>query len=164
MPSPTPSAAPVSSAPASAGTRQSARVDPTADAEAMGALTELSRIAEQDLPPELAQLVGLHVSQLNGCAYCTSLHREGALAAGHPPAKLAALPDWPDAPGFTPAERAALALAEQLTRPAGGAVPSSVHAEAADLLGEGVVSRLIWTVAAVNAWNRVGIAAAAPAR
>jgi AhpD family alkylhydroperoxidase len=135
----------------------------TAAPDALQALTDLSGVAAQGLPPDLAQLVSLHVSQLNGCAYCTGLHRDGALAAGQPAPKLDALARWADTPDFTPAERAALALAEHLTRPAGGAVPDGVHAEAVRHLGDAAAARVVWTVAAVNAWNRVGIATAAPA-
>jgi AhpD family alkylhydroperoxidase len=138
------------------------RVNPTTAApDALQALTALSQVAGKDLPPALAQLVSLHVSVLNGCAYCTGLHRDGALAAGQPAAKLAALPAWADSPDFTPEERAALALADHLTHPAGGTVPPDVHAEAADRLGPAATAGVMWTIAATNAWNRVGIASAA---
>ncbi|MFI0718510.1 carboxymuconolactone decarboxylase family protein [Streptomyces sp. NPDC021224] len=139
------------------------RTNPIAAApDALAALTELSSASAEGLPPALAQLVSLHVSQLNGCVYCTGLHRDGALAAGQPALKLEALARWADSPDFTPGERAALGLAEHLTRPSGGAVPEDVHAEAARHLGDAAAARVIWTVAAVNAWNRVGIATAAP--
>ncbi|MBD0738392.1 carboxymuconolactone decarboxylase family protein [Streptomyces sp. CBMA29] len=137
------------------------QVNPTAAApDALQALTELTRVSAEGLAPELAELVRLHVSQMNGCAYCTALHHDAALAAGHPPLKLAALPQWHDSPDFTPAERAALDLAQRLTRPADGAVPAAVHAEVTTLLGPEATARLIWTVATTNAWNRIGIATA----
>ncbi|WP_335974465.1 MULTISPECIES: carboxymuconolactone decarboxylase family protein [Streptomycetaceae] len=135
-------------------------LNPTAAApDALQALTDLSRIAGDGLAPDLAELVSLHVSQLNGCTYCTGLHRKGALAAGQSSAKLAALDGWADSAEFTPAERAGLALAEHLTRPVGGTVPADVHAEAARHLGDTATVRLTWTIAATNAWNRIGIAA-----
>ncbi|WP_042421443.1 carboxymuconolactone decarboxylase family protein [Streptacidiphilus anmyonensis] len=136
------------------------RLDPTASVDAMRALAELTQVAGQDLPPALTELVSLHVSRLNGCAYCTGLHHEGALAAGQSAAKLTRLDSWEDSSDFTPTERAALALAEHLTRPTGGAVPAPVRAEAVRRLGDRSANRLVWTIATTNAWNRVGVAAA----
>jgi AhpD family alkylhydroperoxidase len=130
-------------------------------AQAMVSLTEL---ADTGLPKEtvaLAELLRLHVSQRNGCGYCTALHRDAALAAGQSAEKLGALADWSSAPHFSAEERAALAVADHLTREDSGPIPDALRADAARHFEPSVLARLVWTIAATNAWNRIGLASAA---
>ncbi|MEY9844530.1 carboxymuconolactone decarboxylase family protein [Streptacidiphilus sp. MAP5-3] len=130
-------------------------------AQAMVSLTEL---ADTGLPREtvaLAELLRLHVSQRNGCGYCTTLHRDAALAAGQDPDKLDALLRWSDATHFSAKERAALAVADHLTREDSGPIPDALRADAARHFDPSVLARLVWTIAATNAWNRIGLASAA---
>ncbi|MBF9069802.1 carboxymuconolactone decarboxylase family protein [Streptacidiphilus fuscans] len=130
-------------------------------AQAMVSVTEL---ADTGLPKEtvaLAELLRLHVSQRNGCGYCTTLHRDAALAAGQDPAKLDALAGWPNAAHFSAEERAALAVADHLTREDSGPIPDALRADAARHFEPSVLARLVWTIAATNAWNRIGLASAA---
>lgn len=130
-------------------------------AQAMVSVTEL---ADTGLPKEtvaLAELLRLHVSQRNGCGYCTALHRDAALAAGQDPAKLDALAGWPNSAHFSAEERAALAVADHLTREDSGPIPDALRADAARHFEPSVLARLVWTIAATNAWNRIGLASAA---
>ena len=74
------------------------------------------------------ELVNLRASQINGCAVCLDMHSRGARNAGETDERLFTLAAWRDAPYFTDAERAALALAEAGTRLAdlGDPVPDAV--------------------------------------
>ena len=63
----------------------------------------------------LVQLVGLRISQLNGCGEGVYEHHQAAKRAGETEERLVMIAAWRDAPFFTDAERAALDLAEWLT-------------------------------------------------
>ncbi|HEY4019461.1 MAG TPA: carboxymuconolactone decarboxylase family protein [Pseudonocardiaceae bacterium] len=73
-------------------------------------------------PPGVAEgtweLVGLRISQLNGCGECVYGHNQAAKQAGETEERLVLIAAWRDAPFFTDAERAALDLAESITRAA----------------------------------------------
>lgn len=70
---------------------------------------------ETSLPGELVRLVGLRISQLNGCGEGVYGHHQAAKRAGETEERLVLIAAWRDAPFFTDAERAALDLAEWLT-------------------------------------------------
>jgi alkylhydroperoxidase family enzyme len=55
--------------------------------------------------------------------------------------------------------RAALALAEAGTRLSDGPVSDEVVAEASAHFNEQELAELTWTIAVINAWNRVGAVA-----
>ena len=79
------------------------------------AMSRLDAVAGQGLDPRLRELVRLHASTINGCAYCVDMHSKDARAAGETEQRLYSLGVWREAPWFTPAERAALALTEAVT-------------------------------------------------
>lgn len=71
-----------------------------------------------------------------------------------PEEKIGAIADWQTQPGFTEAERAALALGEAITR-SGGQIADAVWTEAARHFGEGELVELVATAGAFNAFNRM---------
>ena len=105
----------------------------------------------------LRELVKVRVSQLNGCAYCLDMHTIDARALGEREQRLYALDGWREAPFYTPRERAALALAEAITRVADGHVPDAVYDEAAALFAPAELAELIWQIVIMNAWNRIAL-------
>jgi len=100
--------------------------------EALKALQALDGTAEQ-LPYVTRKLVDLRASQINGCSVCVDMHAHELKRAGESDQRIFAVAAWRDAPWFTEAERAALALAEAVTRIADRAdpVPDEVWNEAA---------------------------------
>lgn len=123
------------------------------------AMAGLDRAASAALDPLLAELVRIRVSQINGCAFCLSTHTRAALEAGESENRLDALTSWRESPLFTDAERAALALAEAMTSLSPAGVPGDVFAAAREHFDETPLAHLLWTIAAINTWNRVAIAA-----
>ena len=127
---------------------------------AMTALLNLAKIAESStIPPKTLSLVHLRASQINHCAVCVDMEikrstdRETAQ-------RLGAVAVWRDAPFFTEAERAALALAESITRLADrdDAVSDEVWAEAARHYDEPQLASLVLYIAITNVWNRLNVA------
>ena len=125
--------------------------------KAMNALEAASRKSRIEAP--LQELVRARASQLNGCAYCVDMHSADARAGGETERRLYALPVWHDTPFFTARERAALALTEAATRLTDGPVSDEVFAAAAEQFDEVELAELIWVIAIINAWNRLGAAA-----
>src|SRR5438105_3684317 len=84
---------------------------------AMDALMALNKAMEgTGLSTGLRELVHLRASQINGCGVCAVQHNRIAKEVGETDERLWALATWRDAPYFDDAERAALALAEDMTR------------------------------------------------
>lgn len=82
------------------------------------------------VPVRIKEIVRLRLSTAHGCAFCNRGNRLDAATAGLTEAQIAAI-EWPDDPAWSPAERAALRLAEQmmLTNPRGFLSPE-LYAEA----------------------------------
>jgi len=113
------------------------------------------------LEPGLLELVRARASQLNGCAYCVDMHTGDALTGGENQRRLFALPVWRETPFFTARERAALALTEAATRLTDGPVTDEVYEAAAAQFSDEDLASLIWVIAVINAWNRLGATARA---
>ena len=126
--------------------------------DALQALGELS--AKAGLRRRLLELVNLRASQINGCGVCAVQHPKIARKLGETDDRIFAVAAWRDAPFFTEAERAALALTEAVTRLADAAdpVPDSVWEEAARHYDEQELAALVLSIATVNVWNRLNVA------
>jgi AhpD family alkylhydroperoxidase len=125
--------------------------------KAMNALEAASRKTHIEAP--LQELVRARASQLNGCAYCVDMHTADARKGGESEQRLYALPVWRNTPFFTARERAALALTEAATRLTEAPVSDEVFAEAANHFDEVELAELIWVIAVINTWNRLGATA-----
>jgi uncharacterized peroxidase-related enzyme len=68
------------------------------------------------LPTALKELVIVRTSQMNNCEYCLASHSLLAKKLGYSDAQIATLPRFESSDAFTPREKAALRLAERLTR------------------------------------------------
>lgn len=135
--------------------------------DAMSAIGGLYKAMHRGGVPELTlELVHLRASQINGCAPCIEQGNRGSVKAGATEEKLWTLSAWREAPYFTDAERAALALTEAATRIAdrtGDAVPDDVWDEAADHFDEKGLSAIIMMIATTNFFNRLNIPIKEPA-
>ncbi len=80
--------------------------------------------------------------------------------AGETDERLFALAAWRDAPYFTDAERAALALTEAVTRLSDrpDPVPDEIWDEAVRHYDEPALAALILSIALINVWNRLNVA------
>ena len=129
--------------------------------DAMKAMLALSGSAEPDgLPFATRKLVHLRASQINGCSVCVDMHSKELKQAGESDERIFAVGAWREAPYFTEPERAALALAETVTRLSDreDPVPDAVWDEAARHYDEPALAALVVQIAAINAWNRINAA------
>ena len=88
------------------------------------------------------------------------MHARSARAAGESDARLFTVGAWRDAPDFTDAERAALALTEAVTRLSDRSdpVPDELWNEAARHYDEQQLGALVLSIAVINVWNRLNVA------
>jgi AhpD family alkylhydroperoxidase len=125
--------------------------------DAMDALDRYLQDCALERP--LLLLVQLRASQINGCAYCLDMHWKDLRAAGEKEQRLYSLDAWRECPYYSDRERAALGWTEAVTLVADGHVPDAVYDEVRAHLGEKELADLTLAVAAINAWNRLSIAA-----
>ncbi|MEV3987854.1 carboxymuconolactone decarboxylase family protein [Streptomyces sp. NPDC049837] len=134
--------------------------------ETMPAIQDLIKAAKTGGVPEtILELVHLRASQINGCGFCVDFGARQAKKSGVSDEKLHAVAAWREAPYFSDAERAALALAEAATRLADRSdpVPDVVWDEAADHFDEKQLASIILWVATTNFFNRINVTVKQPA-
>lgn len=108
------------------------------------------------LPEELIHLVFLRVSQINGCAHCIDLHSRD-LRKTMSVDKIMLLPVWEEVPHlFSERERAALAWAEEVTRVSETHASDDAYAAVSAVFEPKELVELTITIAAMNAFNRLG--------
>jgi AhpD family alkylhydroperoxidase len=128
---------------------------------AMPALQRLSAAAKSTgVPSSTLHLIEVRASQINGCAVCLDMHTREMKNAGEPDERINMVAAWREAPYFTDAERAALALTESMTRLADSSdpVPDEIWDQAARHFDEQQLAGLVLGIAGINTWNRINAA------
>jgi AhpD family alkylhydroperoxidase len=134
--------------------------------DAMPALQALhASIEKSGMPRRTLELVNMRAGQINGCSVCVDGHWRIARKAGETDERLFAVAAWREAPYFTAGERAALALAEALTRLSDRveAITDEIWDEAARHYDESALAGLVLAIACINVWNRLNVATRQPA-
>ena len=127
---------------------------------AMQAIQALNAATDKGgVPAATLALVHLRASQINGCSACVHGGVHTARKAGETDDRLATVAAWREAPYFTDAERAALALTEAATRLADrpDPVPDDIWDEAAKHYDERGLAALVLTIATTNLFNRLNL-------
>jgi AhpD family alkylhydroperoxidase len=114
-------------------------------------------LARGPLEESLRELVSVRISQINGCSFCIDTHMNKALAAGVEQLKLNLLTQWSDVDMFDFRERAALGLAEKLTRIEGRRISDDDYQEMLEDFGEDELTDLVHLIALMNSWNRMSV-------
>jgi AhpD family alkylhydroperoxidase len=128
--------------------------------DALKVLQSLSALTQNSgLPKGTLGLIHLRASQINGCAVCLDLHRRHQ-RGDETDERLFTVSAWREAPFFTDAERAALALTESITRLSDreDPVPDAVWNEAARHYDERGLASLVLAIATTNVFNRLNVA------
>jgi AhpD family alkylhydroperoxidase len=107
----------------------------------------------------------VRASQVNGCSACVEGGVKTAMKAGETPERLATVAAWREAPYFSDAERAALALTEAATRLADSPdpVPDTIWDEAARHYDEKGLAALVLAITVTNVFNRLNRVTRQPA-
>jgi AhpD family alkylhydroperoxidase len=129
--------------------------------DAMAAMQALAKASEQGGVPKATSLfMVLRASQINGCSVCVDMHARELKRIGESDQRIHAVGAWRDAPYFTEAERAALALTEAVTRLSDrpDPVPDALWNDVAQHYDEPALASLLLTISSINVWNRLNVA------
>jgi uncharacterized peroxidase-related enzyme len=102
---------------------------------------------------KLKELIIVRTSQVNDTPYCLASHTILARGLGWTDDQLSHLAEWSRRDDFTPAEKAALRLAETVTRDA-HAVTDEQFAELRTFYSEGEIVELLCAIGLFNYFNR----------
>jgi AhpD family alkylhydroperoxidase len=133
---------------------------------ALEALQSVSKAAAKTgVPSATSQMVALRASQINGCSFCCEMHARELREGGESEERIATVAAWREAPWFSDAERAALALTEAVTRIADrpDSITDEIWANAAKHYDESQLGGLLLDIGAINVWNRLNAATRTPA-
>lgn len=111
---------------------------------------------------EVAHLVDLRASQLNGCAFCVDMHVKEAKIRGERELRLHHVAVWRESPLFSERERAVLEWTELLTRLPADGVPDEAYARVSAALTEKELAALTFLIVGINGWNRLNVAFRVP--
>ncbi len=117
------------------------------------ALTTPLVSGKSQVDPRIRCLATELAAHLNGCSWCVDFGRAVALRQGVPAEKLDALDEHATSPLFTPRERAALGLAQAITRDVH--VSDPVWEEARRHFADRELVELVVAVAMETFYNRV---------
>ena len=126
--------------------------------DALQSILALNAAVEKcGVPAKTLHLIHMRVSQINGCSVCLDMHGREMLGTKETTERLLTVAAWRDTPYFTPAERAALALAESATRLSDrhDAVSDEEWAEATLYYNEQQLAALVISIGVINFFNRV---------
>ncbi len=127
----------------------------------LSALQKLSAATHHaGVPRTTLLLIEVRASQINGCSVCLDMHTRELRNQGESDERIFMIGAWREAPYFTDAERAALALTESLTRLADQSdpVPDAMWEEASRHYDEQELGALVVAIASINTWNRINAA------
>ncbi|WP_150236524.1 carboxymuconolactone decarboxylase family protein [Nocardiopsis quinghaiensis] len=126
--------------------------------EVYGKLDEIDKIIAGHLDTGVLELVKLRASVLNGCSFCVDLHTRAALDAGETQQRLFLVSAWYEAGEiFTDAERAALALTDEITRMGEHGVSDEAYDAASGHFDDQALAALITAASMINLYNRLAV-------
>lgn len=115
-------------------------------------------LAKSSLGRDLVTLVKLRASQINGCGYCVHMHTGEALRSGEAIERIALTAAWQETSVFSPAERAALAWTDAVTRLGPEGPSDALFRALQEHFSPAEIARLTLAIGMINLWNRLGVA------
>lgn len=119
-----------------------------------------NRISELDtkisLDPATALMVKLHVAQINSCHFCIDIAKSIAIQKFKQTEKFYQLNEFRDSDLYSPSERAALLLAEELT--VVKAITDDTFENAKRHFTERQLAEISWLVATEHYYNMINLA------
>ena len=125
----------------------------------------LVAVQKGGVPGSTLELTHMRASQINGCSACVEGAIRHAHGSGELDERLLMVAAWQHSSQFTEAERAALELAEEMTRLADRSdpVPDETWARTAEHYDERALAALVLHVALTNLFNRLNVSTRQPA-
>lgn len=115
------------------------------------------RLYESTISRTLIELIKIHVSQINKCAYCIDYHTGEALKNGETQRRIFALSAWQESPLFTDEERAVLQVVEEMTYIFKEGVADESYERLKSYFTEKEIADIFICISYINFLNRIGI-------
>jgi len=115
-------------------------------------------LGKTSINPLLRELIKIRASQINGCAFCISMHTKQARKLGESEERIYALSAWRESNQFSETERAILALTDETTNLSHCGVSDETYENASTHLKENELAEVIVQIATINTWNRIAVA------
>jgi len=126
--------------------------------EALEKVMGLERyVRKSDIDKKFAELIKLRVSQMNGCSYCINMHTKGARKLKVTNDQLDQLKTWNGSDIYSPKEKVALQLAENMTLISEKGVSDELYDRVREHYDEKEYVDLVMIINQVNLWNRLSI-------
>ena len=109
------------------------------------------------LDQDLAELIEIRASQINGCANCINMHATYARERGETEQRIYLLSAWREAPCYTDRERAAFGWTEALTRMSEGHTHEAAYEALKPHFSEEERVKLTLMINIINGWNRISV-------
>ncbi len=106
---------------------------------------------------KLAELIKLRVSQMNGCSYCINMHKKGAKKLKVINEQIDQLKTWDETDIYSPKEKVALQLAENITLISAKGVSDELYDKVREHYDEKEYVDLVIIINQINMWNRLSI-------
>jgi AhpD family alkylhydroperoxidase len=127
--------------------------------EAQGPIEALQKVQKYvdslGIDKKLLHLLRFRVSQINSCAYCLDMHFKEGIHDGDTALRLISVSAWRETPYYSPAEKAALAFAETLTRLPEEEDSDHIHDELSKYFSKEEIANLTLAIVQINSWNRI---------
>ncbi|MDL9980426.1 carboxymuconolactone decarboxylase family protein [Microbacterium sp. ASV49] len=118
--------------------------------------------ADSGIDDRFKEIMMIHASQLNGCAFCVRVHLDRAVEAGLDIDTIAQIATWRESGVFTERERAGLELTEAFTFIHEDGIPDDVYDHVGGILTEKEYVAASWLLVSINSFNRIAIAGRYP--
>ncbi|WP_291910467.1 carboxymuconolactone decarboxylase family protein [Chitinophaga sp. CB10] len=103
------------------------------------------------------ELIKIRASQVNQCAFCIDMHTRDARKYGETEQRIYLLNAWRETKLYTPAERALLAMTEEVTQIGQQGLSDATYREVIEHFGVDGAAQILMAVAQINVWNRIAI-------
>jgi AhpD family alkylhydroperoxidase len=115
-------------------------------------------LKNSDIPPLQREMIKIRASQINGCAYCVSLHAKEARKLGETEQRIYVMSVWREAPNlFSEEEQLVLEMTEEISLIHMHGFSSRLYDKAIALWGEQRTAQVMMSIININSWNRIGV-------
>ncbi|MDO5640680.1 MAG: carboxymuconolactone decarboxylase family protein [Neisseria sp.] len=115
-------------------------------------------LGNSSLDTLLKEIIKIRASQMNGCTFCIDMHIKTARKEGEREMRVHHIAVWRESNLFTERERVALELTEAMTRIAPQGLSDELYAKAQSVFSDKELAEVVFSIAQINAWNRLGVA------
>lgn len=120
-------------------------------------------LSQSSISKTTKELIKIHASQINGCAFCINIHTQDAIKNGETSQRIFLLNAWREADGiFTEEEKVVLVITEEITLIHKNGLSDDTYRKALQFFSETQIADIIMAVVTINLWNRIVLSTQLP--